>query len=77
MSAPGSPYGRGLNRNGPPVSKAAVAIIALIVVNVYFNNIILKIGFAIFFWGIWAMVLYAVLLRPIYNLILKLFKKIW
>jgi hypothetical protein len=67
----------GPHRNGPPASKPFIVIVALILFNVYFNNIILKIGFAIFFWGIWAMVLYAVLLRPIYNLILKLFKKIW
>lgn len=61
--------------NGPPVSKALVAIVLLIVFNLYFNNIILKIVFAAIFWGVWAIVLYALILRPIYNLILKLINK--
>lgn len=62
--------------NGQAVSKAAVIIIALIALNVYFNNIVLKIVFAAIFWGVWAAIIYAVALKPIYKLLLKLFNKV-
>jgi len=55
--------------------RSMIIILALICINFYFNNIILKIVFAGIFWGVWAIVLYALILRPIYNLILKLINK--
>jgi hypothetical protein len=71
----GSPYYH-ISRRGPPINKLSVVIIALIVINVYFDNIVLKIVFGGLFYGVWAVVIYAALLRPVYRLLLKLFNKI-
>jgi hypothetical protein len=70
-----SPHGTPHFKSGKPMPRSMIIILALICINFYFNNIILKIVFAGIFWGVWAIVLYALILRPIYNLILKLINK--